>query len=65
MATKNGLVTLVVPEGDIQSVLQSLDDRVRNLRTKENSTSNEMSVELAHLRKQLYEQTKAQGCKSM
>jgi len=57
--TKNGLVTLQVPEGDLQSIFAALNARSQLM------TNQRTAVEVAHLRKQLYEQATAQGWRSM
>jgi len=65
MKTKNGLVALQVPEGDLERVFSALDARARDLRDSPSSQNKETAVEIAHLRKQLTDQAMAQGWKSM
>jgi len=63
MKTKNGLVTLQVPEGDLAQVFAALDARARDLKDSPNLLNEKIAIEIAHLRKQLYEQAVAQGWK--
>lgn len=63
--TKNGLVTLVVPEGDVGAIFNALDSKAQDM---ENSTSNlqkRNGIELRHTRQQLAEQAIAQGWRAM
>ena len=65
MKTKNGMVTLQVPEGDLLSVFAALDSRSQNLAAAISTMQKEQGIEVAHLRKQLTDQAMAQGWKSM
>jgi hypothetical protein len=65
MATKNGLVTLVVPVGDVDGIFASLDKRASELKNSGSTLSETRGVELAHLRDNLFTQAKAQGYKSL
>ena len=65
MKTKNGLVTLQVPEGDLKSVFAALDARSQLFENGTSDLNRKTGVEIAHLRKQLTDQAMAQGWKSM
>ena len=66
MKTKNGMVTLQVPEGDLKGIFTALDARANTLKNQKNIDSQrEVGVELAHTRQILTDQAMAQGWKSM
>ena len=62
--TKNGLVTFVVPEGDIQEMFYAMDERAGKLKQMGAVSAQDKGVELAHLKDNLLTQAKAQGWKS-
>jgi hypothetical protein len=63
--TKNGLVTLVVPEGDVGAIFNALDTKAQDMEVSTSDTQKRKAVELRHTRSQLYEQASAQGWRSM
>jgi len=65
MKTKNGMVTLQVPEGDLKSIFNAIDCKVQDMKKSPSSQQQEKGIELAHSRTQLTDQAMAQGWKSM
>ena len=64
MATKNGMVTLQVPEGDVKAVFAALDARAQQFAAAASTAQKEKGIEIGHTRQILTDQAMAQGWKS-
>jgi len=65
MKTKNGLVTLQVPEDDLKDIFNAINYKVQEMEVSPNDTTKRKAIELNHLRNQLRNQATAQGWKPL